>query len=409
MSKFLRTMESLSKRPADFKKFPESGNLVAIDDQAIKDIWNRSDSPEETRNPTTGAIPVSTYISNRGTVPDSTTVPLSHIVPVSSTAPYHSAPVGHFETKPRVRVFRATRVEHGHSSGEHIIYEVLWRNSAGDQLSRQIQIGYDKLATLANVNWKTAKACLRSLESKLAIETIGQADPNQQLGRIYRIYSFTLILERRRSAGLDWVEKGRGVKFLPIPNTATIGTVPVSTTVPHSGTVVETGTGTVPETGTGTVPETGPPIYIGSVKEVIKETSSSQNYSLLAQKLSDLGLPVDDDAAQKIVKRCRNADSTATLEEISHFTQLKVQQLAKRKNIQNWPGMLISAVPAYFDGEATEVRKYRADKLTQAREAIEAQVWAVEHRREQKLILADPEASEADKRWAREFLSGEGN
>jgi hypothetical protein len=402
-------MESLSKRPADFKKFPESGNLVAIDDQAIKDIWNRSDSPEEIHNPITGTVPVSTDISNSGTVPRSTTVPRSNTVPVSGTASYRPTPEGHFETKPRVRVFRATRVEHGHSSGEHIIYEVLWRNSAGDQLSRQIQIGYDRLATLANVNWKTAKACLRSLESKLAIETIGQADPNQQLGRIYRIYSFTLILERRRTAGLDWVEKGRGVRFLPIPSTSATGTVLVSNTVPQSGTVLETGTETVPETGTGTVPETGTPIYIGSVKEIIKETSSSQNYSLLAKKLSDLGLPVDDDAAQKIVKRCRNADSTATLEEISHFTQLKVQQLAKRKNIENWPGMLISAVPAYFDGEATEVRKYRSDKLIQAREAIEAQAWATEHRREQERILADPEASEGDKRLARKFLSEEGN
>jgi hypothetical protein len=171
------------------------------------------------------------------------------------------------------------------------------------------KIGYDKLGTLANVNWKTAKACLRSLEAKLAIETIGQADPHQQLGRTYRIYSFILILERRRAAGLDWVEKGRGVKFLTTPTTLLNGTVPVSTTVPESGTVPEAGTEAVPETGTGTVPETGTPIYIGIVKEVLKETSS-ENPSLLAQKLSDLGVPVDDDTAQKIVKRCRNADST---------------------------------------------------------------------------------------------------
>jgi len=405
MSKFLRTMESLSKRPSDFKKSPDPGNLVAIDDQAMKDIWNRIDiSQEETQKPETGTVPV------YNTVPESGTVPVSTTVPDSGTAPFFAAtPEAHFENKSRVRVFRATRVEHGHSSGEHIIYEVLWRNSVGDQLSRQIQIGYDKLATLANVNWKTAKACLRSLEAKLAIETIGQADPNQQLGRIYRIYSFTVILERRRAAGLDWVEKGRGVKFLAAPITSIPGTVPVSNTVPESGTVPETGTETVPETGTGTVPETGTSIYIGSVKEVIKETSSSQSYSLLAQKLSSLGVPVDDDAAQKIIKRCRNADSTATLEEISHFTELKVQQLAKRKNIENWPGMLISAVPAYFDGEATEVRKYRADKLIQGSETTEMQALAAEHRRQQEQILADPDASEEDKQWARRLLSEEGD
>jgi hypothetical protein len=398
-------MESLSKRPSDFQKPPEPKNLVVIDDQPIKDIWNRIDISQEERSTITGTVPLS------NTVPDSGTVPVSTTVPESGTVQgFHPSREPILETKPRVRVFRATRVEHGHSSGEHIIYEVLWRNSTGDQLSRQIQIGYDKLATLANVNWKTAKACLRSLEAKLAIETIGQADPNQQLGRIYRIYSFTLILERRRAAGMDWVEKGRGVKFLTTPITTLFpGTVPVSNTVPESGTVLETGTETVPETGTGTVPETGTSIYIGIVKEVNKETSSSENYSSLAQKLSNLGVPVDDDAAQKIVKRCRNADSTATLEEISYFTELKVQQLAKRKNIENWPGMLISAVPAYFDGEATEVRKYRADKRLQGREATEMQAWAAEHRRQQEQILADPDASEEDKRWARRLLSEEGN
>jgi hypothetical protein len=394
-------MESLSKRPSDFQKFPEPGNLVAIDD--LKDIRNRIDvGREETKTVPSGTVPDSNTVPDSGTVPVPTSVPESGRAPAFVTSEAVS-------DKPRVRVFRATRVEHGHSSGEHIIYEVLWRNSAGDQLARQIQIGYDRLATLANVNWKTAKACLRSLEAKLAIETIGQADPNQQLGRTYRIYSFTLILERRRSAGMDWVEKGRGVRFIMSSITSPDGTVPVSPTVPESGTVPETGMETVPETGSGTVPETGTSIYIGIVKEVIKETSSSDNHSLLAQKLSTLGVPVDDDAAQKIVKRCRNADSTATLEEISYFTELKIRQLAKRKNIENWPGMLISAVPAYFDGEATEVQKYRAAKLQQGREVTEMQAWALEHRRQQEQTLTDPEASEEDKQWARRFLSGEGN
>jgi hypothetical protein len=394
-------MESLSKRPSDFQKSPEPGNLVAIDDQPIKDIWNRIDISQEERNTKTGTVPVSHPVPDSGTVPVSTTVPASGTAQVSRTSQE-----ANLETKSRVRVFRATRVEHGHSSGEHIIYEVLWRNSAGDQISRKIQIGYDKLAALANVNWKTAKACLRSLEAKLAIETIGQADPNQQMGRTYRVYSFTLILERRRASGLDWVEKGRGVKFLTTPALSNSGTVPVSGTVIGSGTVVETGTETVVETGTGTVPETGTSILIGIKKEVFKETSSSENYSSLTETLSKLGVPVDDDAAQKIIKRCRNADSAATLEEITHFTELKVQQLAKRKNIENWPGMLISAVPAYFDGEATEVRRYRADKLLQGREAAEAQARESEYRRQQQAILDNPDAVEEDRQYARNYLSG---
>jgi Zn/Cd-binding protein ZinT len=80
--------------------------------------------------------------------------------------------------------------------------------------------------------------------------------------------------------------------------------------------------------------------------------------------------------------------------------------LAKRKNIENWPGMLISAVPAYFDGEATEVRRYCADKLLQGREAAEAQARESEYRRQQQAILDNPDAVEEDRQYARNYLSG---
>src|SRR5947209_1851460 len=85
-----------------------------------------------------GTVPVSTSVPIIVTVPRITAVPVSATVPDSGTVA-HS----------RVRVFRATRVEQGHSSGEHIIYEVLWRNADGDMNSRTIRIGYDKLACLA--------------------------------------------------------------------------------------------------------------------------------------------------------------------------------------------------------------------------------------------------------------------
>ena len=75
MSKFLRTMESLSKRPSDFKKFPEPGSLVAIDDQATKDIWNRIEaSPEDTQETQSSTVPVSNTVPVSGTVVERGTV-----------------------------------------------------------------------------------------------------------------------------------------------------------------------------------------------------------------------------------------------------------------------------------------------------------------------------------------------
>ncbi len=175
--------------------------------------------PGETPLPPAEAV--SPVPEETGTVPSFTTVPFTTTVPLSGTAP--DSP-----EHPRVRIFRATQVEHAHSTGERIIYEALWKAGQGDPFCRTIQIGYDRLASLASVNWKTARACLKSLEEKLALETIQKENSDARAGRTYRIYSLTAILERRRAAGMEWVEKGRGVRFIKT------GTVPVSTTVPHS-------------------------------------------------------------------------------------------------------------------------------------------------------------------------------
>jgi hypothetical protein len=116
------------------------------------------------------------------------------------------------------------------------------------------------------------------------------------------------------------------------------------------------------------------------------------------KRLAELGVPLDDDAARRIISRCQNSDGTATVEEITHFADLKVRQLARRKNIENWPGMLMAAVPAYFNPPATEVSRYRAEKR-QLREKQEQLA---------RKILADPDTefiTDADGEWACSVVS----
>ena len=96
--------------------------------------------------------------------------------------------------------------------------------------------------------------------------------------------------------------------------------------------------------------------------------------------MSKFGIVLDDDAARRIVRRCQSADHRVTVDEIVHFAELKVQQLIKRKNIENWPGMLMAAVPAYFDPPATELTCYRDAKRQEREREIAA--W--------RAILADP-------------------
>jgi hypothetical protein len=123
---------------------------------------------------------------------------------------------------PYARIYRATRVQDGHSYAEQAIYEALWSAvpsllDDGTDAYRIVQIGYDRLARLTRLSWVSAKANLRSLEKKFAIETIAVENSASREGKTYKIYSNAVILERRRKAGLEWVRKTRGVKLIPAP------------------------------------------------------------------------------------------------------------------------------------------------------------------------------------------------
>ena len=123
---------------------------------------------------------------------------------------------------PYARIYRATRVQDGHSYAEQAIYEAMWSSvpsllDDGTDEYRIVQIGYDRLARLAQMSWVSVKANLRSLEKKLAIEVIATENSASREGKTYKIYSNAVILERRRNAGLEWVRKTRGVKLISTP------------------------------------------------------------------------------------------------------------------------------------------------------------------------------------------------
>ena len=173
------------------------------------------------------------------------------------------------------------------------------------------------------------KACLKSLEEKLAIETIAAANSKERTGKTYRIHCFTAILERRRAAGMQWVEKGRGVRFIEAGTVPVINTVPASNTVPETNTVPEAGTGTVLKTGTDTVPATGTPL--GSLRN-IEEITSSSAIATLQQTAADNGILLDDDAARKLIRRCRTVREDLTDAEIAHFTAAQNQPASEQQD-----------------------------------------------------------------------------
>jgi hypothetical protein len=241
---------------------------------------------------------------------------------------------------------------------------------------------------------------------KLAVEEVGAENSRAGIGKTYRIYSYTSILAQRRLAGMEWVIRTKGVSFVdkegrefsvsPIVSVPPTDLIPDAYTVSGHDSAAPTKSVAAPPAESGGEPPTDSiPPYRNSFRNNPKETSSSTETSRLIDCLAALGISLDDDAGRRIISRCENTDHTATVEEIAFFAELKVRQLAKRRDIENWPGLLMAAVPAYFDPPATELSRYRAGKRRERERQEEIA----------RQVLSDAQSAEGERAWAQSVLS----
>lgn len=79
---------------------------------------------------------------------------------------------------------------------------------------------------------------------------------------------------------------------------------------------------------------------------------------------------------------------THPAEEVAYFIELKVNQL-RRRDITNWTGMLLQAVPAYFSDDKAELTRYRAEKAQEQ----------AEQPRQAQMILDDRTLRPTNKTW----------
>jgi len=333
MSKFLRQMTALSKKPTDF----------AVEES----------------------------------VPPIKSVPHTVSIPPTDTK---NRPARH--PQPR----RAYLAQDGHSHAEQAVYAALWEAGApetgGDRI---VTMGLGRLSKAARLSENNCRLNIRSLVQKLALEEIGAENSRAGIGKTYRVYSYVTILTRRRAAGLEWVVRTKGVKFVDQSIKSVPPTESVSPTAPRGGAPTESG---------GGPPTDSVPPYRNLFRNNSKEASSSEHATLLIERLASLGIHLDDDAGRHIISRCQNSDHTATVEEITVFAELKVRQLVKRRNVENWPGLLMASVPAYFDPPATDLSRYRAERrLEQEKERHIA-----------REILENEQSTSEERAWAHSVL-----
>jgi len=118
-------------------------------------------------------------------------------------------------TAQRLRIRRCAATHDGHSLGEEVLYQALWKAALPDSSeTRTIVIGWRGMSQLCRMTPKNCKINTQRLIRKLALEVLSPYNTPESIGTTYRVYSDETILHRRRAAGLDWVVRSRGVEFV---------------------------------------------------------------------------------------------------------------------------------------------------------------------------------------------------
>jgi len=115
----------------------------------------------------------------------------------------------------RIRIRRCAATHDGHSLGEEVLYQALWKAAAAESdEARTIVIGWRGMSQLCRMTPKNCKINTQRLIRKLALEILSPYNTPESIGTTYRVYSDQNILLRRREAGLEWVVRSRGVDFV---------------------------------------------------------------------------------------------------------------------------------------------------------------------------------------------------
>ena len=176
--------------------------------------------------PQVDPVPVVASIPRVETVPEAISSPgtVRHAIVINNLGFVSSNP-GIVSTPPpapipavpgqRLRIRRCAATHDGHSLGEEVLYQALWKAAHPESAeTRTIVIGWRGMSQLCRMTPKNCKINTQRLIRKLALEVLSPYNTPESIGTTYRVYSDEAILQRRREAGLEWVVRSRGVEFV---------------------------------------------------------------------------------------------------------------------------------------------------------------------------------------------------
>ena len=281
----------------------------------------------------------------------------------------------------RQKIRLASDVQDGHSNGEQLLYQALWRVGRQETLeTKLVTIGYGGMHDVAKLDRSNCKKNILSLIEKLAVETVGKHSVQRNVGKTYRVYSYSAILRRRKQAGMLYIVRANGVRFVrPDGNLLTgyqvsltqfqtnqnkspIGYPPIGESIPPQSELPIGNIENPPIAPLGKIPVgpigEAPRVYKKPKEETNNLTQQTSSTSVheptlgqLSQSLNEVLPFIDDQAVRFLWTECRTRVADCSVTEVIYFTKAKAAVLAGGK-IQNPIGFLLAAVPKCFEGQS---------------------------------------------------------
>jgi hypothetical protein len=304
----------------------------------------------------------------------------------------------------RSKVRKCVLAQDGHSLGEEAIYQIMWRSGRAENSdpngSRTIRIGAADLGCKVNMAKKNVRQNIARLFEKLAVEILEDFETMSSQARLYRVYSYKQILERRRAAGLEYVLRNKGVVFCT-RNGEQIVSSPAYVSSPGD----ETLRPAPPKKRRTRLSILESSAVTGLPAVIAAEGSEETDLDIVAQALNRYW-PVDQAAAVQLLRACHRVCEDARAEEIAFFVREKLELARQNKKITNPTGLILATVPQSFVGSGfqefrTRMERQRAlaaeEQQRKLREQTEMEAWVIRERGRLETIFGDSNQSEADR------------
>src|ERR1035438_5901524 len=260
----------------------------------------------------------------------------------------------------------------------HVLYKAMYGAPDGAK-SKSCTKGYRQLAAETYLDKDTVRDLISEFKDKGIARETSTYDPDTRSAKTYEVLSYKAILQIWRDVGIVFVTTGRK---RPLFCTAQgelltiVPTVGIEPTVPR-------------RTGGGSDrPTVGPLISALPERSEVVQGDRQQAAEVIQALQQITGNPVDQEAADRLVRNCSIEAPDCTIEEIVEFAWSKAF-LCRSGKIENPIGFLITQVPKHFQREAFTA--YRKQKQKEVEAAAVLAARDEERRRESEQELAEIE------------------